>query len=78
MFVNKNKLLINEEYEAYMKGWSRRQNFLELKQYYDEKFFKDFIYVKNNHSVKYAELFYQYLNPSFIISEEVIINSNLN
>ena len=72
MFVNKNKLILNEEYEAYMKGWASKRNYEEQKVYYNDKFFKDFIYVKNHHSTQYTELFYRYLNPSFVITDEVI------
>lgn len=60
-----------EEYEAYMKGWATHNNYKELKYYYKKRFFEDFIYVKNYHSVKYAEMFYKYLNPSFIITPKV-------
>ncbi len=75
MFVKKNKLLLNEEYEAYMKGWARNHNYQDFQKYYDEKFFEDFVYVKDNHPVRFSEMFYQYLNPSFILSDKV---GNLN
>jgi len=66
--------MLLEEYEAEMKGWATHHNYKEFKYYYKKKFFKDFIYVKDHHDIKYVEIFYKYLNPSFVINEKVHIS----
>jgi hypothetical protein len=71
LFVYKDRELLDEEYEAYMKGWARKSQYKMLKYYYQTKFFDDFIYVKNFHGEKYAEIFYKHLNPGFVISEKI-------
>lgn len=73
LFVYKNREdLLDFEYEAYMKGFARRSQYKLLKEYFKDKFFSDFIYVKNTQSEDYAVLFFEHLNPCFAVSKKVL------
>ena len=54
-----------------MKGWARKHEYELLREYFDEKFFDDFLYVVNNHTSEYAEMFFKYLNPSLNVTQYV-------
>lgn len=58
-------------FESGMIGFATKHNYKEMKKYYKTKFFEDFLFVLNNHSVKYAEMFYKNLNPSFVLNHSV-------
>ena len=66
------KLPFNE-YVAIMKGFAKNGQYHLLKKYYKDKFFEDFFSIKRSNGVYYALTFFKHLNPSFIVSQEVII-----
>jgi hypothetical protein len=72
MFVYKNSDLLDYEYEAYMRGFARKSQYQLLKNFFKDRFFTDFIYVKNYHSEDYAAIFFTQLNPSFVVSETIL------
>jgi len=77
-FVNKEgKHMLNQEWEAEMKGFARKSQFNLLKDYFTEKFFDDFISVKENWGEEYASLFFEHLNPGFIV-DEIIYKKFIN
>lgn len=55
--------------EAYMKGFLRKSQFLLMKTFISDRFYKDFLEVKSRHSTQYAIKFFKILNPCFIVSE---------
>ena len=57
---------------AIMKGFSRRNQYHLLKKFYHEKFFEDFIDVKNHHSTDYVIKFFDLLNPGFIHDADIL------
>ena len=71
LLVLKQKNFGDHIYEAYMKGFAHKSQYHLIKDYLKDRFFTDFIFVKNNHSSDYAVKFFKYLNPSFIINEDV-------
>jgi hypothetical protein len=72
MFVYRDAELLDEEYEAYMKGFARKSQFKLLKSYFKYRFFEDFLYVKDRHGEKYAALFFEHLNPGWVVSEKIL------
>jgi hypothetical protein len=72
MLVNKDVLLLDEEYEAIMKGFARKSQYRLLKSYFKYRFFEDFLYVKNYCGEKYAAMFFEHLNPGFVVNEKVL------
>lgn len=72
MLVYKTNDILDFEYEAYMRGFARKSQYQLLKNYFKERFFNDFVYVKNCHSEDYAAIFFKELNPSFIVSETIL------
>jgi hypothetical protein len=71
LLVYKDEDLFNDEYEAIMQGFARKSQYSLLKQYFKDRFFDDFIYVKNNHSKDYATLFFKNLAPRFVLNENI-------
>jgi len=72
MFVYRDAELLDQEYEAYMKGFARKSQFKLLKKYFKYQFFEDFLYVKDRHGEKYAAMFFEHLNPGWLVSEKVL------
>lgn len=72
MFVRKDAQLLDDEYAAYMKGFARKSQYKMLKHFFKRRFFEDLIYVKNYYGENYALIFFNNLNPSFIICEKVL------
>lgn len=72
MFVNKDLEMLNEEYEAYMKGFARKSQMKLLREYFTKRFFEDFEYVKNYWGEDYAVIFFENLNPSFMVNDQVL------
>jgi len=69
----KEKFGLNQKYSAIMKGFARKEQFLMLSDYFENKFFHEFFEIKREHGTTYAENFFRYLNPSFIIDKNVNI-----
>lgn len=72
LFVNKDKVMPLSEYESLMKAFNRCGHYSnENKVYLRKKFFKDFVKVNRIHDREYVNMFYFYLNPSFVINKKV-------
>jgi hypothetical protein len=71
LLVYKDEELFLDEYEALMIGFARRSQYTLLKKFFKHRFFVDFIYVKNNHSSDYTELFLNRLAPKFVVNEKI-------
>jgi hypothetical protein len=72
IFVYKEANWLDEEYEASMRGFGRRSQYKLLRDFYENRFFSDFVYVKNYWGEKYAEMFFKYLSPSFIVNDKIL------
>jgi hypothetical protein len=80
LFVNKKEkndrgtelYLSDEELIALMKGFARKSQHYMLKDYFENKFFEDFPVVKSSFGEEYSVKFFKYLNPSFILKDEIV------
>jgi hypothetical protein len=61
-----------KEYELIMRALARQSQYILLREYFEEKFFKIFAYVRHNHGENYALLFLRTINPSFIVTNEIL------
>jgi hypothetical protein len=55
-----------------MRGFARKSQLDILKVYFKTSFFEDFPYVLNNHGKEYAKSYFNYMNPCFIVNENMI------
>ena len=55
-----------------MKGFNRKSQFSILKNFLTNKFFDEFISVKENHSVDYTLRFLKVLSPKDIVDKDVL------
>jgi hypothetical protein len=67
--MGKDKSKVNN---AYINGIFCKSQYHLMPDYFETKFFEDFITMKKNHSVEYAVKFFKNLNPSFIISQDIL------
>ncbi len=60
------------KYEAIMRGFARKSQLDILKVYFKTSFFEDFCYVLNNHGKEYAISYFNWMNPCFLVNENMI------
>ena len=66
-----------EQYTRVIRGFARKEQYELLKDYFQTHFFEYFDHVKKTLGLAFAEVFYEYLNPSFIIEQKVSLFLNI-
>lgn len=72
MIVYKEGNYNDRVYQALMKGFSRVSQFSLVKKYLTERFFEDFQYVRKHQSERYTAMFFTYLKPDFLNTQQIL------
>lgn len=58
---------------AIMRGFARKGQHSIMNKYFRAKLFEEFILIKNFNGSQYTTLLFKYLNPSFLIDDDVLL-----